>query len=417
MIRGGLDVMMTVVNFKKTISLLILVPTIFFICGSRVIAQPPIQPPGINIAMEVQESHTPSLMANPNVVGTAVGLDAQGEPVIQVFLKNNRARGIPFDLEGIPVETQVTGEIFAIKGPPSGTGGGNKCDRDGDGYLKNNVRCGGNDCNDSNSEINPGATEVCGDGGIDNNCDGIVDEGCPSPTPTPTPAPVLPESGTIDIGVSTGNELECSSGTITARVKDGIGNVYAMSNNHVYALENSAPIGSDVGHPGKADSLQLCLSPLSNVIGPLFDYVPIIFSTGANNTVDAAIATTSTSILKKSTPSACYGTPKSQTVVAAAGMNVQKCGRTTSLTKGVITGINATVNIGYDSGTARFVNQIVVESNTAFIKPGDSGSLLVTDPGRNPTGLLYAGTQDGKLAIANEIDDVLSAFNVTIDGE
>ncbi|MGB7291679.1 MAG: MopE-related protein [Thermodesulfobacteriota bacterium] len=408
--------MMSLINLRNAISLLLLVLTVFFIGGTGAKSQPPFSPPGLDIAMEVQEAHTPSLMANPSVVGTAVGLDAQGEPVIQVFLKNNRVKGIPFDLEGIPVETLVTGEIFAVKGPPGGAASGNKCDRDGDRYLKNNGRCGGNDCNDNDSSINPGATEVCGDG-IDNNCDGSVDEGCSSPTPTPTPTPAPAESGTIDIGVSTGNELECSSGTITARVKDGIGNVYAMSNNHVYALENSAPIGSDVGHPGKADSLQLCLSALSNVIGPLFDYVPIIFSTGANNTVDAAIATTSTSILKKSTPSACYGTPKSQTVVAAAGMNVQKCGRTTSLTKGVITGINATVNIGYDSGTARFVNQIVVESNTAFIKPGDSGSLLVTDPGRNPTGLLYAGTQDGKLAIANEIDDVLSAFNVTIDGE
>jgi Putative metal-binding motif len=409
---------MRLINLRNAISVLILISTILFLGGISAMSQPPINPPGLDKAMEVQEAHTPILMANPNVVGTAVGLDDQGEPVIQVFLKNDRARGIPFDLEGIPVETLVTGEIFAVKGPPSGGAGVNKCDRDGDGYYKNNSRCGGNDCNDSNSAINPGAPEICGDG-IDNNCNGSVDEGCssPPPTPTPTPTPAPAESGTIDIGVSTGNELECSSGTISARVKDAKGNVYALSNNHVYALENSAPIGSDVGHPGKADSLQLCLSPLVDVIGPLFDYVPIIFSTSANNTVDAAIATTSTNILKKSTPAACYGTPKSQTVAATVGMNVQKCGRTTSLTKGVITAINATVNVGYSSGTARFLNQIIVESDTAFIKPGDSGSLLVTDPGRNPTGLLYAGTSDGKLAVANPIDSVLTAFGITIDGE
>ncbi|MEA1922677.1 MAG: DUF1566 domain-containing protein, partial [Pseudomonadota bacterium] len=33
------------------------------------------------------------------------------------------------------------------------------------------------DCNDSIAAINPGATEICGDG-VDNNCNGEIDEGC-----------------------------------------------------------------------------------------------------------------------------------------------------------------------------------------------------------------------------------------------
>lgn len=51
------------------------------------------------------------------------------------------------------------------------------CDADGDGYLKGNRKCGGNDCDDGNALVYPGALETCGNG-IDDNCSGAVDEGC-----------------------------------------------------------------------------------------------------------------------------------------------------------------------------------------------------------------------------------------------
>ncbi|RAR47505.1 GEVED domain-containing protein, partial [Flavobacterium lacus] len=70
-------------------------------------------------------------------------------------------------------------------------------DADGDGFGNNastlqvcNQPVGyvavGGDCNDNNASINPGATEICYDG-LDNDCDGIIDNGC-----TPIVSVVLP---------------------------------------------------------------------------------------------------------------------------------------------------------------------------------------------------------------------------------
>ncbi len=57
-----------------------------------------------------------------------------------------------------------------------GGGGGDPCtDADGDGYEADS--CGGNDCDDADFLVNPGASEICGDF-VDNNCDGSIDEGC-----------------------------------------------------------------------------------------------------------------------------------------------------------------------------------------------------------------------------------------------
>jgi hypothetical protein len=214
----------------------------------------------------------------------------------------------------------------------------------------------------------------------------------------------------VPIGVSTGNIESNSAGTIGCRVSKG-GQVYALSNNHVYALENTAPGNSEVLQPGRLDG-----GTAADAIGNLTEYVDIDFA-GGDNTIDAAIALSSTANLGNATPSDGYGTPKSQIASADVGQSVQKYGRTTSLTKGTVTGIAATVNVGYSSGTARFVDQIIVEARRPFLKAGDSGSLLVTDPDRNPVGLLFAGNGNGKFAVANPIDAVLGAFSVSIDGE
>jgi hypothetical protein len=312
-------------------------------------------------AVDIQERHHKSLRTIPNVVGTAVGVSEDGKPVIKVYTKSPGVMAIPTSLDGLRVDVEETGEFHALAGQFGGQ------------FSSDKVR----------RRVNPATLFT-------------------------RPVP---------IGVSTGNGGECSAGTIGARVKDANGNVFALSNNHVYALENAAVPPSAVLQPGLYDTN--CTFNPANVIGTLStlsSFVPIVFSTSANNTVDAAIAASDVSLLGRSTPSNGYGTPRSATVSAFVGQRVKKYGRTTSQTSGQVLGINAIVMVGYGSGTAQFVDQIVVGSSRAFILPGDSGSLLVTAQSNNPVGLLFAGNGNGKIAIANRIDAVLNAFSVTIDG-
>jgi hypothetical protein len=211
----------------------------------------------------------------------------------------------------------------------------------------------------------------------------------------------------VPTGVSTGHP-DITAGTIGCRVTDGI-NVYALSNNHVYANQNAASIGDAVIQPGTFDGGS---SPVDD-IGTLADFEPIVFSRRARNEIDAAIALSSTDDLGTATPGG-YGTPNSTDVGAFIGQQVQKFGRTTGLTTGEVTGVNATVNVGYGPGeTAKFVKQIIIEPG-GFSAGGDSGSLIVTNDGnRNPVGLLFAGSST--ITVANRIDLVLSRFGVTVD--
>lgn len=220
----------------------------------------------------------------------------------------------------------------------------------------------------------------------------------------------------VPIGISTGHP-DVTAGTIGCRVKDNQGNVYALSNNHVYANSNDCSIGDNVLQPGAYDGGQ---EP-DDILGQLFDFEPILFD-GSINTIDAAIVLSASDSLGIATPSDGYGIPDSITVAAFIGQKVQKYGRTTGWTHGEVSEINVTVNVCYECGDpfcwtcskqATFTDQIAITPGD-FSDGGDSGSLVVTDDGnKNPVGLLFAGSPARTLI--NPIDPVLQRFNVSID--
>ena len=155
-------------------------------------------------------------------------------------------------------------------------------------------------------------------------------------------------------------------------------------------------------------------------MGTLHDFEPIGFCRTLLcplNQIDAALAMTSVDDLGTATPEGGYGSPRSDPIEAKLNMNVQKFGRTTGHTHGRITGINATIDVNYRTGRARFHEQIMITGN-GFSAGGDSGSLIVSDGvllgDRRPVGLLFAGSPTN--TIANPIDLVLDRFGVVVDG-
>src|SRR5712691_5806967 len=238
------------------------------------------------------------------------------------------------------------------------------------------------------------------------------------PTKRQRPAPM---------GFSVGHPA-ITAGTIGARVRDALGHVYILSNNHVLANSNGASIGDPEYQPGPFDG-----GTAADQIATLTDFQTISFATNGSNQIDAAIALSSTDLLDNAVPSdEGYGMPNS-TIYGDAdgdgyfdnrdallGLNVQKYGRTTHLTHGQITGVNATVIVcyqvsGFDCAkSARYVDQVIISPGT-FSGGGDSGSLIVTDDGNlNPVALLFAGSST--VTIGNRIDLVLNRFGVSIDG-
>ncbi len=374
-------------RFRFMLSALIAGAFLSVTLNDVVVAAPDFVPPGLTRALEVQKQHSKSLLSQPGVVGTAVGLSQDGAPVVQVYTERAGVVPLPKFLDGVMVQEIAAGKFHALEA----------CDRAG---LPIPL------CQ-PDIEKRPS-----GGGGGSGTTTTTVDPKALFPNPVP-------------IGVSTGNRSAgCMAGTIGARTVDRNGTLYALSNNHVFGRENSGAQGEDILQPGLYDTNCIDSTDNSNQIGDLVQVEPINFS--GTNTIDAAIASFGVNgrTLGCATPSNGYGAPDALAYPANLNVQtlinvpVQKYGRTTSLTKGTIVSINWEGNVGYSAGTARFVEQIVVYSpKGAFVKAGDSGSLVVEqDQPKKPSGLLFAGDQSGKYGIVNRIDYVLNTFSLNLDG-
>jgi hypothetical protein len=214
-------------------------------------------------------------------------------------------------------------------------------------------------------------------------------------------------------GMSAGH-YAITAGTLGALVRvAGSDRPRVLSNNHVLADENRGVVGDAILQPGALDGGEVD----ADRIASLESFVTL--QNGGVNRVDAAIAILDDGIDFEPSPDGID--LNGATVSAESVEKVVKRGRTTGLTRGVVTAIEVdNVVVRFSTGNLRFDNQIEIAASEqgAFSRGGDSGSLIVDEPSGGAVGLLFAGSDQGGphgtgVTYASPIESVFHSLAVT----
>jgi len=315
--------------------------------------------PIVRAVAAVQDRHTTDLMAIPGVVGTATGLDANGDVAIMVMTEHPIGVGrLPATLDGVPVFEEVTGRIKAMavadhrvkQTPPvqMGTSGGWRYD------LANGYCCGGT----LGSLVSKGGAQY-----------------------------VLSNYHVLEADiVSGGNSRVATAGDPV--VQPGLIDVSCNANN----AQNVATLSG-------IKSL-----PSSNVDCAIAQVV-------------SGMVQSNGSILEIGTISASTVGASINQKVKKSGRTT---GLTRSTVSGLNATVSVAYDnecAGGAAFTKTFTGQIVIKNRgSKFLAGGDSGSLMVEDVTSNArsVGLLFAGSSTS--AIANPIGQVLSFLGATMVG-
>jgi hypothetical protein len=319
--------------------------------------------------MAVQQEVTADWMRQPEVLGTAVGIDASGNTTLVVYVDQESStageaiRNLPRNHKGVNVQVELTDKFRSMAKP----GGGG----------------------------------------------------------TSHTAKQMPP---IQLGTSGGSSKDlangyCCGGTLGSLVSIG-GQQHILSNYHVFESDivpggnnTIAATGDPVIQPGLIDVN--CTAANAQTVATL-----VKKSSLPNSNVDCSVAKVVSGMVRTDGAILEIGTISATTVNAALNQAVKKSGRTTGLTRSSVSGLNATISVAYDNEcaggaafTKTFTGQIVIANKgSRFLNSGDSGSLMVEDVATNPhaVGLLFAGSSS--TAIANPINQVLGFLGATMVG-
>ena len=86
--------------------------------------------PAVQAALSVQGEVTSDLMQQPEILGTAIGVDTAGTPLLTVYVDRDSAnageviRNLPREFRGVGVQVHLTDKFRAMPGHGGGGGGG-----------------------------------------------------------------------------------------------------------------------------------------------------------------------------------------------------------------------------------------------------------------------------------------------------
>ena len=237
----------------------------------------------------------------------------------------------------------------------------------------------------------------------------------------------------IPAGVSIGH-ADVTAGTFGCLVRRG-DDLFILSNNHVLANVNAGQPGDAIIQPGRYDG-----GTPADKVAVLADYIPLDFGGGSASCSIATGVEKALNWVAETMGSShrliAYQTAPGENLVDAAlarpldpaqfvpeifkigrprgmsqatlGTKIQKTGRTTGHTQGMITQIEVTTSVDYNGRMATFTNQLMA---TGMSAGGDSGSAILDEDGLI-VGLLYAGS--GQATLINPIQTVLKLLNVEL---
>lgn len=237
---------------------------------------------------------------------------------------------------------------------------------------------------------------------------------------------VFERTGRIACGSSCAPAGENYSGTFGALVESN-SNIFALSNNHVFAACNHIPVGQPIMSPSNMDARPGVLPPRQicqhSRIVELRSGTPALVPLVRADAAIASVPDDSVVTSWQGDATNGYDTPV-RTVQPTSGLRVKKFGRTTGLSIGVVEALIPTpmplpYKLKYFSAKVWFTDiwtVRVADDDEHFALPGDSGSLVVTEDGESAVGLLFAASARGDYGFIAPIDTVLSELDLDLLG-
>ncbi|MDQ2819211.1 MAG: S1 family peptidase [Pseudomonadota bacterium] len=240
-----------------------------------------------------------------------------------------------------------------------------------------------------------------------------------------TPSPYVIRNNTMACGGSIHPAKSIGAGTMGCLVRDAAGTLFGLTNNHVSGMCNYANIGEKILAPGHIDITANGLDPFT--LGYHVRALPMV--QGLPDNVDITTNSDAALIRIANVAQVCsyqgnlYDTP-AKAFDMLAGQTVEKVGRTTGHTQGLILGqVTGPHPVKYN--TAGFGDHISffdpvfaiqgINPGEPFSQPGDSGSLITIQQNgeRFAVGLVFAGNGNG-ISFALPLMPILATLGVTL---